>query len=227
MAILQIADDGQKTAEFARIRKASFVIGRTEGDVVIPHDSLISGRHAEIFRVDQEGKHRWFLRDLGSTNGTFVRVRESVLKAGSEFLISRRRFRFVEPSPGEADCAAEADLPPVDITKTCDWRTLKATRKAADRPSIVEMLHDGDGRRCPLAEDSHWIGRDPKRSLLALADDPTVNLLHARIFRDRQGRWRIEDANSLNGVWLRVTEIALASQGAFLIGEQLFVLVLP
>jgi pSer/pThr/pTyr-binding forkhead associated (FHA) protein len=58
MAILQIADDGQKTAEFARIRKASFVIGRTEGDLVIPHDSLISGRHAEIFRLDQEGEHR-------------------------------------------------------------------------------------------------------------------------------------------------------------------------
>jgi len=227
MAVLQIADDGQKTGEFVRIRTPRFVIGRTEGDVVIPHDSQISGRHAEIVRVDQEGEHRWFLRDLGSTNGTFVRVRESALKDGSEFLISRRRFRFVEPSPGAAENSAEAEVSGMDITKTCDWRTLQAARKALDRPGLVEMLHDGDGRRYPLVQDSHWIGRDPKRSLLALADDPTVNPLHARVFRDRQGRWRIEDANSLNGVWVRVTEIALASQGAFLIGEQLFVIVFP
>jgi len=227
MAILQVADDGQKTAECVRIRAASFVIGRTEGDVVIPHDPQISSRHAQIVRVDEEAKHSWFLRDLNSMNGTFVRVREAVLKDGTEFLIARRRFRFVEPSPDAGRSAAEADVPAMDITKTCDWRALQAARKAPDRPCLVEMLHDGDGRRYPLVQDSHWIGRDPKRSLLALADDSTVNPLHARVFHDRQGRWRIEDANSLNGVWVRVTEVALASQGAFLAGEQLFVIVFP
>jgi pSer/pThr/pTyr-binding forkhead associated (FHA) protein len=203
------------------------VIGRTEGDVVIPHDSLISGRHAEIVRVEHEGHYRWFLRDLNSTNGTFARVREAVLKDSTEFLIARRRFRFVEPSPAAGENAAGPDLSAMDITKTCDWRALRAARKAADRPCLVEMLHDGDGCRYPLDQDSHWIGRDPKRSLLPLADDPTVSPLHARVFRDRQGRWRIEDANSVNGVWVRIREVALASQGAFLVGEQLFVIAFP
>jgi pSer/pThr/pTyr-binding forkhead associated (FHA) protein len=226
MAVLQVADDGLKTAECVRIRAASFVIGRTEGDVVIPHDHQLSGRHAEIVRLEREGRFVWLLRDLNSTNGTFVRVREAALKDGTEFLIARRRFRFAEASPAAVG-AAEARVPAMDITKTCDWRALHTARNALDRPSLVEMLHDGDGRRYPLAHDSYWIGRDAKRSLLALSEDRSVNSLHARVFRDPQGRWRLEDANSLNGVWVRVTEVSLASQGAFLLGEQLFVFVLP
>ena len=225
-AVLQIADDGQKTAEFVRIRMRQIVIGRTEGDVVIPHDSQVSSRHAEIVRVDQEGQHRWLLRDLNSTNGTFVRVRESVLKAAVEFLIARRRFRFVDSSAAPAETRADADVSAMEVRKTSDWRVLQAALRVVDRPCLVEMLHDGDGRRYPLTHDSHWIGRAPaipagpgRRSDCQSGPRPGLSR--------PPGAWRIENANSLNGVWLRVTEVVLASQAAFLLGEQLFVVVFP
>ncbi len=48
MAILCAYDDGQDTGETVRIRVPSFVIGRTAGDLVIPHDGGMSSRHAEI-----------------------------------------------------------------------------------------------------------------------------------------------------------------------------------
>src|SRR4051794_27294332 len=50
MALLNVLDDGCDTGEVLRIRTASFVIGRIEGDLIIPHDEGISGRHAEINR---------------------------------------------------------------------------------------------------------------------------------------------------------------------------------
>lgn len=62
------------------------VIGRMEGlDLVLPGD-LVSRRHARV-SVEEEGA---VLRDLGSTNGTFVngkRVREVVLSEGDRILL--------------------------------------------------------------------------------------------------------------------------------------------
>ena len=37
-----------RSGEMVRIRVPSFVIGRAEGNLVIPHDGGMSGRHAEI-----------------------------------------------------------------------------------------------------------------------------------------------------------------------------------
>ena len=50
------------------------MIGRTEGDVLIPHDDMISGQHAELTRRQEPGRCRWHLADLNSRNGTYVRV---------------------------------------------------------------------------------------------------------------------------------------------------------
>lgn len=62
------------------------LIGRLDGlDLVLPED-LVSRRHAQI-EVDEEGA---VLRDLGSTNGTFVngkRIREVRLAEGDRILL--------------------------------------------------------------------------------------------------------------------------------------------
>src|SRR5687767_9878591 len=47
VALLVLLDDGERSGEEIRIRGERFVLGRTEGDVTIPHDSLISGKHVE------------------------------------------------------------------------------------------------------------------------------------------------------------------------------------
>ena len=50
MALLYVLDDGEDSGEILRVRANSFVIGRVEGNLTIPHDIGISGRHAEVSR---------------------------------------------------------------------------------------------------------------------------------------------------------------------------------
>ena len=69
------------------------VIGRENGDIVFTDDPFLSRRHAAV-RVDQAGR-RFALHDLGSSNGTALRIRgEHVLRDGDQFRIGRHLFRF-------------------------------------------------------------------------------------------------------------------------------------
>ncbi len=76
--------------------KPRVVIGRERGDILFPGDGFVSGRHAE---VATDGR-RAVLRDLGSSNGTFVRIKgEHPLRPGQLLLIGQQLFR-VEVMPG-------------------------------------------------------------------------------------------------------------------------------
>lgn len=69
------------------------VLGRETGDVVFTDDPFLSRRHAAI-SVDRPSK-RVTLRDLGSSNGTAVRLRaERPLVNGDQFRVGRHLFRF-------------------------------------------------------------------------------------------------------------------------------------
>ena len=87
MALLTIYDDGRAAGEVVRLRDDLTVIGRAQGEVVIPHDNRMSSKHAEICRSNVGGAWRWVLTDLNSTNGTFVRVHKCSIKSGQELLI--------------------------------------------------------------------------------------------------------------------------------------------
>src|SRR5262249_22793020 len=50
LAFLCVLDDGKLDGELVRLRAERTVIGRTDGDLRVPHDGLISGQHAEIVR---------------------------------------------------------------------------------------------------------------------------------------------------------------------------------
>jgi pSer/pThr/pTyr-binding forkhead associated (FHA) protein len=167
------------------------------------------------------------LRDLGSPNGTFVRVRQAVLKEDAEIMIARNRFRFVAAEEAEA---APEETPPEpavpDIRSTMTWRVAETFVGGPARPSLLELHAGGEGRRLPLVNDSLLVGRDSRACQIVL-DPWNVSARHARIYRDDQDRWHIEDLGSLNGVWLRITEIPLTNKSAFLLGEQLFALALP
>jgi pSer/pThr/pTyr-binding forkhead associated (FHA) protein/tetratricopeptide (TPR) repeat protein len=74
-------------------------LGRSEQrDVVLP-DPSASRKHAEVFQQDG----RWYLRDFGSINGTWVndqRIREHALQDGDHIRIGNVELRYLNPAPG-------------------------------------------------------------------------------------------------------------------------------
>ncbi len=72
------------------------VVGRDEGAQLVLADQEVSAIHCEL-RAVNEGI---LVRDLGSTNGTFVgplRVREAIITVASELTVGRSKI-FVEPT---------------------------------------------------------------------------------------------------------------------------------
>jgi pSer/pThr/pTyr-binding forkhead associated (FHA) protein len=214
MALLCVLDDGQADGEWVRVRADRFVIGRGEGDLVIPHDSMMSGRHAQLCRQVEKGRYRWYLIDLQSTNGTYARVGKAALKHGQEILLGSRRYRFEAAAGGGA---AEAEAP----RGTQGW---EVAGPAGGTPALVEMTSRGDGQRFPLTRPENWVGRDAAQCAVALPGDPTVSPRHARLYRDARGRWFVENARSLNGTWVRLDKIPIDGTGQFQLGEQRFLL---
>jgi pSer/pThr/pTyr-binding forkhead associated (FHA) protein len=216
MALLTVLDDGEETGETIRIRGERFVIGRADGDLVIPHDGAISGRHAEISRRWENGQYNWYLKDLGSSNGTFVRVSRTLLGPQQEILLGGRRYRVESAAP----IAPETQAPPSGTRK---W-SLDSSAEIAQlgAAALVEVGPQGTATRFPLTATEHWVGRDPRLCSIVI-DDKMLSPRHARLVRDLKGRWQIENAQSLNGLWLRIPELGLERGGHFQCGEQRFV----
>jgi len=66
-------------------------LGRERGDILFPEDGYVSGLHC---RLTWDGQ-RLFLTDLGSSNGTFVRLTaEADLRTGDVLLMGQQLFRI-------------------------------------------------------------------------------------------------------------------------------------
>ena len=69
------------------------VLGREQGDIVCTDDPFMSRRHASL-TIDRAAR-RFTLRDLGSSNGTALRIRgERLLRPGDQFRVGRHLFRY-------------------------------------------------------------------------------------------------------------------------------------
>jgi len=219
LALLIVLDDGRDDGEKVRIRSDRFVIGRTEGDLRIGHDTLMSARHAELSRPGGDGGPLWVLTDLESTNGTFVRIGTGLLKSGHEFILGRSRYRF---DGGQAD-----DPPPHPGATAGATRPWHPERELLAVPSLTELYPTGDGPRVPLTKGEYWIGRDARACAIVPRGDPYVCPRHARLYRDQKQRWHIANFNSVNGVLLRVEKMSLDRGCRFLLGEQRFTFRIP
>ncbi len=83
--------DGGGTGEVFPLRNGDNTIGREAGQVCFPSDRYVSARHARI-DVAETGM---VLSDLGSSNGTFVRIPgPAQVVAGDQILIGMRLLRL-------------------------------------------------------------------------------------------------------------------------------------
>jgi pSer/pThr/pTyr-binding forkhead associated (FHA) protein len=80
-----------------RARNDQLVIGREGHDVNFPDDPFISGRHAQVTALDAQratAELPFELSDLGSKNGTFLRMRgETPLQHGDYVFIGQQLLR--------------------------------------------------------------------------------------------------------------------------------------
>jgi pSer/pThr/pTyr-binding forkhead associated (FHA) protein len=79
------------TRDVWHLTRPELVLGREEGDVTFPDDEFMSRRHAAVKRVGSKAR----LEDLGSSNGTFVRVRgDRELKSGDLLRVGDQLLRY-------------------------------------------------------------------------------------------------------------------------------------
>jgi pSer/pThr/pTyr-binding forkhead associated (FHA) protein len=72
------------------VPEAGLHLGRERGDVLFPEDGYVSGLHC---RLAWEGG-RAMLTDLGSSNGTFIRLKEETdVRSGDVLLMGQQLFR--------------------------------------------------------------------------------------------------------------------------------------
>jgi len=214
--ILICDDDSLDEGETVHVRSDKIIIGRTKGDIVLGHDVAMSSSHAEIARRDSGGKHAWILSDLGSSNGTYARVKTVTLRPGIVVLIGSKRFRFELPNPAQPADDPQADPGTMLVTDL-------GSMPNDALPALVEVGTPGGtvAARHPFRTTKVKIGR-PGRGNDIEIDDLCLAGTHAVVARDYSGVWQLEAQPSLNGIWVKVDRIKLTDSCLFQCGEQRF-----
>jgi len=141
--------------------EASNSLGRHPSSSIHLADPGISKNHCEIVRTADE---RYVLRDLGSTNGTWVRgerVGEHRLAHGDEILVGSTRMLFQDDAANEAQAALQSvvlaaqDVQMGPPGKRVETRAVKEFRPEQEVQDLA-MLR-GDYERLRIA---HELSRD-------------------------------------------------------------------
>jgi pSer/pThr/pTyr-binding forkhead associated (FHA) protein len=196
-----VRTDGLPGAVFP-LRAGESLCGRAEGAIRLGDDPTVSPRHARFTL------HGGVLRveDLGSVNGTFVRLRAPRrLQPGDELRVGRQLLRL-EPGPRAAAAGAGPRAP--------------GAGPAAIRLRLVQLLDGGGaGDVFPLRDGESTVGRDGPDVSFPL--DRYVSGRHARLVVDGEAA-TLTDLGSSNGTFVRLSAaLDLAPGDQLLIGAQL------
>jgi pSer/pThr/pTyr-binding forkhead associated (FHA) protein len=178
------------------------LVGR-QGQLVFPDDPFVSPKHADLFYRD--GK--LVVRDEGSLNGVYVRVRGSVeINPGEYFSVGEQVFRV------EATAKA-TDGPGPDGTY------FYSSPKHQSPFRIIQQLHGGAAGMTVCARAAGvQIGREGGD--LNFPTDLYMSASHCRI-EEVAGKLQLTDLNSRNGTFIRVAERELAHGDYLFIGKKL------
>lgn len=206
VAILKDGSEGQTYP----LSQEPTEIGRKEGNILLPDDPYLSPRHARL--TSQGG--RYFLKDLTSTNGIFVRIREKCrLHHGDILLVGQQVLRFdvlEEAERGLGPASQHGTLVFGTPEGSCIARLCQLTTEGVVR----DVYH--------LRRQEVVIGREGPD--FVFPDDPFMSRRHARISYDGSNRsFILEDLGSFNGTSLRFRgERELQSGDQFRVGNHLF-----
>jgi pSer/pThr/pTyr-binding forkhead associated (FHA) protein len=216
----------------------SLDVGRTEGHVVMEDDRYLSPRHARVVRKGGAGAVRLWLRDLGSTNGVYLRLRPAPASA---------------PQAMAGQAAAPADPAGLSLAHPLRDQDLFLVGQQVLRFEVVNDADDGLGPAsqhgtllfgCPaspryarlsqrtvegVTRDVFYIrkaetvlGRESGD--IVFTEDPFLSRRHAAIRLEKEPRrFLLTDLGSSNGTFIQIRgEVALEPGDQFRIGQQLF-----
>ncbi|MEM9192236.1 MAG: FHA domain-containing protein [Myxococcota bacterium] len=180
------------------------IAGRADAQILFPEDNWLSPRHANfIYRGE-----KLIVRDEGSANGVYVRVRGSVpLTVGNTFLCGEQVFRL--------------DGTPKDTSgPETDQTYFYSSPKRPSPFRITQVLSGGlDGMVFCARDNVARIGRE--EADLNFPEDIYMSGTHARV--EAQGsNFVLTDEDSRNGTYIRIEGEYELSHGDYLfLGRQL------
>ncbi len=213
LAQLSFLDEDGQVVSTSPITREETTIGRLGADIEFTDDHFLSPLHAQI-TVKED---RFYLRDLGSRNGTWYFIAEPHrLSDGDMLLIGSQIFRFKRlgypgPHPPESDATRRMGslVPSADIAKLVQLRS-----DGSDR----DVVHLSPGRNLT-------VGRD--RGDWSFPYDPSMSGAHAEI-RSEDADFVLVDLGSRNGVGIAVRgEVMLERTARILVGDKMMRLELP
>jgi pSer/pThr/pTyr-binding forkhead associated (FHA) protein len=204
-----ISQDGS-TGQTHWIERGSVDIGREEGEIRLLGDRFVSPRHARVFARGSA----FFLRDLESLNGVYLRVRESEpLHDADLLLLGSEVLRF------EVLTHAEQGLGAANERGTDIYGSPARARYACLAERTVEGL---DRNVYYICANETVIGRE--FGDLVFTTDSFMSRRHAAIQRDPvAGTFAVRDLGSSNGTYLAIRgEVELREGDHLRVGQHLF-----
>lgn len=201
--LILIRGEGMDGLSF-HLKAEQHIVGR-QGQLIFPDDPFVSPRHANFFYRDGH----LVVRDEGSLNGVYVRVRGSVsLKSGHTFLAGDQVLRV--------DAATKVSDDGPDAEGTAFYGS---PRKDALFRVTQVFRGNVDGMTVLGTAKGMTIGRDGVD--LNFPEDLFLSGEHCRI--EATGRdFTLTDLNSRNGTYVRIVEERVLQHGDYVfIGRKL------
>jgi pSer/pThr/pTyr-binding forkhead associated (FHA) protein len=200
--LILIRGDGIEGLSY-QLNAEQHVVGRN-GQLVFPDDPFVSPRHANLFY--RSG--RLVVRDEGSLNGVFLRVRQPTEIQGGDFILAGEQLFRVEGPPRANDGPAP------------DGTYFYSSPKHQSQFKIIQVLEGGaQGMAVCARGNGLQIGREGGD--LNFPTDLFMSASHCKV-DEAGGRLTLSDLNSRNGTYLRLrTERDLAHGDYLFIGRKL------
>lgn len=200
--LVLIRGDGMEGLSY-HLKADQHVVGR-QGQLEFPDDAFVSPRHANFFYRDG----RLVVRDEGSLNGVYIRVRGTVeITAGDTFLAGEQLFR-VDPTPKASDG--------IDSEGTYFYSSPKYP--AAFR---VNQILEGGAIGMTICARTNLLAIGREDGDLNFPGDIYMSAKHCNI-EEREGHFFLTDHGSRNGSYVRLKAEKELSHGDYVfIGRKL------
>ncbi len=191
-------------------------IGRESGDCLFPDDRYMAPRHARIVKKQMETGPGLLLRDLGTSNGVYLRIRKDDAVAVNDndlILLGQQVLRFEIVKDAEAGFGAASEQGTLVFGTPAGARYARLSQRTTEGVSC-DVFH--------VRKPETVLGRESCD--VVFPDDPFISRRHAAIRMDGASprTFRVADLGSSNGTFVRIQgEVPLQHGDEIRLGQQL------